>query len=391
MPGTANIDQSAIEYPFLRLLPAAAPAKIEYTLNTSLGFGGANTSVIMSRGTALRPHNRGRPHQQVVITGIGVLLPGVTGKSEFAEQLRSGRTLVAGDIEDARYESLMIARRTRRMSKYVKLTLAAATLACADAGLDEPAQYSDKTAGLLGTMHGSAGYCYDYYRQIVTEGPLAANPILFAEGVPNAAAAQLSLMLGLKQSCQTLLGTRTSGLDALRLAFLRIAAGDWPRAIVSAGEEFDPTINAAYERCGLRKAAGERGFDNAACAIALVIESEDAAAQRGAIPLARVTHTASASGGPAELPRRIARMLAPFTGRSIISSPAIQTWLERAENNGVAAAGPAASHSLALPELFSASGLAAVAAGLALSKTDAFTALSTDFTGLATAVQCEVL
>ena len=69
----------------------------------------------------------------------------------------------------------------------------------------------------------------------------AANPALFAEGVPNAAAAQLSLMFQVKGGCQTIIGSRTSGIDALWLASLRIASGEWDRAIVSAGEELHET------------------------------------------------------------------------------------------------------------------------------------------------------
>src|SRR5207249_4669802 len=83
-----------------------------------------------------------------------------------------------------------------------------------------------------GTTHGSANYSSDYYGQIVREGMAAANPMLFAEGVPNAAAAHLSLMLGLKGSCQTIIGSRTAALDALRLAAARIAVGEWERAAV---------------------------------------------------------------------------------------------------------------------------------------------------------------
>src|SRR5262249_53882943 len=131
-----------------------------------------------------------------------------------------------GAIVDADFEHLLSARRIRRMSPYVKLTLAAATLACRDAQLADRADLLAQTSALLGTTHGSSSYCHDYYAQIVREGVLAANPMLFAEGVPNVGAAQLSLMLGLKAACQSIIGTRTAGLDALRLAWLRIGSGD---------------------------------------------------------------------------------------------------------------------------------------------------------------------
>ena len=46
---------------------------------------------------------------------------------------------------------------------------------------------------VLGSMHGSSNYSTAYYEQIVKEGLAAANPMMFAEAVPNAGAAQLSL------------------------------------------------------------------------------------------------------------------------------------------------------------------------------------------------------
>jgi 3-oxoacyl-[acyl-carrier-protein] synthase II len=122
------------------------------------------------------------------------------------------------------------------MSEYVKLTLAATALALADAKVDPAAGgFADSCSVILGSTHGSADFSATYYREIVCQGFIGANPVLFAEGVPNAAAAHLSLMLGLKGACQTVIGSRTSGLDALHLAAARIRSGEWDRAIVGAG------------------------------------------------------------------------------------------------------------------------------------------------------------
>ena len=99
------------------------------------------------------------------------------------------------------------------MSDYVKLSLAATMLACRDAGIEDIPAFAANCSALLGSTHCSTNYSEAYYRQIVREGIALANPMLFAEGVPNAAAAHLSLMLGLKGPCQTIIGTRTAGLD----------------------------------------------------------------------------------------------------------------------------------------------------------------------------------
>jgi 3-oxoacyl-(acyl-carrier-protein) synthase len=161
------------------------------------------------------------------------------------------------------------------------LSLAATTLACTDAGFTEQLPIPSDCSVLLGSTHGSSSYCVDYYRQIVEGGFIAANPMLFAEGVPNAAAAHLSLMLGIRGACQTVIGSRTAGLDALRLASLRIASGQWDRAIVGAAEEYLPLINDGYRQCGLYSGGGENGFVTGSGAVTFVLESRDAMEKRG--------------------------------------------------------------------------------------------------------------
>ena len=187
----------------------------------------------------------------------------------------------SGPIAESEFIDLLNARRVRRMSDYVKLSLAAAMLACRDAGITDILAFAATCSALLGTTHGSSNFSEAYYRQIVREGILAANPMLFAEGVPNAGAAHLSLMLALKGPCQTIIGTRTAGLDALHLAATRIASGEWDRAIVSAAEEYSPLVNAAYEHWGLHSTSepaapfsGQSGGFVAGCgAVTLVLES----------------------------------------------------------------------------------------------------------------------
>ena len=194
-----------VEFPNLQLnVGDPKPAPLRHTLNTSLGFGGANTAVVLSNnaGSEVRRRAGSVAPRDVFITGVGVLLSPI----------------------EADLSPLLNARRTRRVNDYVKLTLAATALALRDAGLTElPAS----AAVLLGTCHGSSSYATDYYRGLVDGGFVAANPMLFAEGVPNAAAAHVSLTHGLTGACQTLIGSATAGLDAVRLAALRIANGDW--------------------------------------------------------------------------------------------------------------------------------------------------------------------
>jgi 3-oxoacyl-(acyl-carrier-protein) synthase len=217
--------------------------------------------------------------REAAITGIGVIAPGCIGNSAFIERLQ-GRAAPdeaqVGGIDDGQLADLINARRVRRMSEYVKLLLAATTLALRDAGAGENQDFAPECGIILGSTHGAIAFSETYYRQVVQEGASAANPMLFAEGVPNVGSAQLSLMLGVRNGSQTIVGSRTAGLDALRLAALRIQTGVWERAIIGAAEEFHPLVNQAYERCGAGPIAAASG------AVMMIVENREAAEARGA-------------------------------------------------------------------------------------------------------------
>ena len=78
--------------------------------------------------------------------------------------------------------------------------------------------------------------------------------------------------------CQTIIGSRTAGLDALGLAAARIADGEWERAIVVAAEEYSPLVAPAYRSCG---AFGESGPATGWGAAAVVLESAVSLGERG--------------------------------------------------------------------------------------------------------------
>lgn len=332
VPPTAIDPDEIVEFDAVSLNRSTPKhADIRATLNTSLGFGGANTSVVLThpatssqrfstthvpdataravdpiadrstaRAAASTFLNQSRT-RSVVVTGLGLMLPGAYQRHALHDRLKETND---SRIDFAKVEAVLNARRVRRMSEYVKLTLAAATQAVREAFGD--AGVPTDTAAILGTTHGSAGFSEGYYRQLVAEGATAANPLLFAEGVPNAAAAQLSLMLGLTGACQTVLGTRTAGLDALRLAMLRISSGECDRCIVSAGEEDSAIVAAAYQQCG------EPHADNTAGAVTLVLEAAETANARRAQVLATLTHATTASGAASELLDTIAKTLQPL-------------------------------------------------------------------------------
>ena len=182
--------------------------------------------------------------------------------------------------------------------------------------------------------------------------------------MPNAGAAHLSMTLKLRGPCQTLIGSRTAGLDALRLAALRIGAGEWDRAVVCAGEEHDPLVERCLAELGLP-------MTTAAGAVTLVLESPSAARERGATPRACVGPGGqiAAPGDPRRHRQRLAQLLHDSPAdAALITTPLggidHPTWLSRVEAAALRrAAGPrqATTFSPGVAETFSGTGLLAIA------------------------------
>jgi 3-oxoacyl-[acyl-carrier-protein] synthase II len=449
VPACANVTPDAVEFAGMNLATERPrQAKIRATLNVSLGFGGANTCVILGPPAAcgfavFRAWDPAKPQaaggvtlpasfappatpapgkyafksKDVFVTGIGVVLPGAIGNEAFLRRLDDPDVVVGGEISESDIVPLLNARRIRRMSQYVKLSLAASVLCLRDAGIDDIEAYADACAAVLGTTHGSTNYCEAYYGQIVREGIGAANPMLFAEGVPNAAAAHLSLMLSLRGPCQTVIGSRTAGLDAIRLAAARIVSGEWERAIVGAAEEFSPTVNNAHAQwrsCQSNRANQDRpghaasgGRVVGAGAVMFLLESQASMLARGGRSRGRIE---AAAGGGAQVrgaasekqecppfARRttrgsgVARLLRDVVGR--VGTPAVLygssngTWIDRAERAGVSPATTRFIPSLAgIAECYSVLPVAAIAAGLLQGGAERFGAIATDPSGSVAAV-----
>lgn len=246
-PTTASVAPDEVGEP-VNLATGTPPPLDEpapHIVSCSLGFGGANVAMIQStpdhagdlqpRTTNAQPDTRHR----VAITGIGVVLPGYVGGGAPP----SDALFATGNVDPAQLKTDMPRGKTRRLSPLSRLALKATDLALKHAridtadlpGLDAPAD--QRPACLVASANGSASYAYDYYKLLVEEGYKSANPLMFAEGVPNAPAAHVSMFHGLHGPSQSIIGTHTAGLDALALALLRIASGRWNTAVVCLAEE----------------------------------------------------------------------------------------------------------------------------------------------------------
>ncbi len=384
-PTQANYDSDNVEFEALRRAEAPrADRKLTTILNTSLGFGGANACMIVTephpsadrpRREAIAAKTKDTPatnNQDVVITGVGVVLPGAIGTDALFSLLSSGSpadlNVSEGSIPPEQYEHLLNARRTRRMSGYAKLCLAATADAYAHAGITDIPGFGETCRAIVGTMHGAADYCHSYYRQLIDEGVNAANPMLFAEGVPNVASAHLSTTFSLNGFCQTLIGTRTAGLEALQLATARIRTGVWHRAVVCAVDDYMEIASEAY-RTMLPGSECVMGSG----AVAIILESRSSATPRHTTIHGRITNTFARTvrGGTARSDAKlIGDAVSELGPLDTIAIPGTHAPIDRIENLGLRMARRCRSHKTPpkvttlygqFPELFAVGPLASLA------------------------------
>ncbi len=191
----------------------------------------------------------------------------------------------------------------RRMSPPSKLAVAAARMALAEAGGDEP----EPASVALGTAFGAASFSERLLKSVMEEGPETASPFLFTECVANAPAAQVAIACRATGPNLTFAQREASPLVAVAHAAREVAQGVVARALAGAVDECPPLVHAVLDR--FRALAppeadgGEtpRPFDRLRAgfvagegAAVLVIEREDAARARGARTRARVRAAATA-------------------------------------------------------------------------------------------------
>jgi 3-oxoacyl-[acyl-carrier-protein] synthase-1 len=166
--------------------------------------------------------------------------------------------------------------------------------------------FADGTGVFVGSGGGSFSNQYDYLPLIaVAKGELTAfgqelaatvNPLWLLRSLPNNVLGHISIRQGLKGPNACITHHSISGLLALAEATAALRAGECSRAVVAAHEApIEPQMLLYYQQLGLLSAQALRPFDArhdgsamGEGAAALTLETEAAAAERGATVLGEV-------------------------------------------------------------------------------------------------------
>lgn len=261
------------------------------------------------------PENgRGR----ALITGTGAVTPLGVGSENFWDAALHGKSgireidlfdpspypsRIAGQCWDFDVTDFISKKVARRMDRYGQFGVAAGMQAAEDAGIvDTIRSTPERVAIVIGSGIGGISTWEREYQVLHERGPGRVSPFLITMMVPNMAAGQLAIALGATGPSQCPVLACATGGEAIAEGLELIRRGDADVAIVGSSEApITPLSMAGF--CAIRAvsrrngdpARASRPFDKdrdgfvmSEGAGALVLESEEHAARRGAEPIAAV-------------------------------------------------------------------------------------------------------
>jgi 3-oxoacyl-[acyl-carrier-protein] synthase II len=253
---------------------------------------------------------------KVFITGVGVVTPVGTGRSNFWDGLIEGRSgagrisafdasefpvRIAAEVRDFEPREYIEPREASRMDRFAQLAVAAASLALEDSGVGEQPD-GDSTGVIVGSGIGGLATIEEQHKALLQGGPRRVSPFMVPRLMPNGAAAAIAMRFGFAGTNYGVVSACATGAHALGEGMNTIRQGR-AEVMLAGGSEaaITPLSVAAFARMGALStrnddpARASRPFDRdrdgfvfGEGAGVLVLESEKSMLDRGSIPLAEI-------------------------------------------------------------------------------------------------------
>ncbi len=254
---------------------------------------------------------------RVVVTGIGALCPLGLDMNTTWENLIAGKsgidyitlcdpepleTKFAGEVKGFDPSNYMSRKEARRMDRFAQLSVAAARQAVEQSGIQINSTNQTSIAIVVGSGIGGLTTLFQEMKVLLESGPSKVSPFLVPMMISDMAAAQVSIILGIKglNICTT--SACSSSSDAIGVACELIKRGDAQVAITGGSEAIiNPIGIAAFNalralstrnnepKLASRPFDAERdGFVIGEGACLLVLESLAHAQKRGANIMAEI-------------------------------------------------------------------------------------------------------
>jgi 3-oxoacyl-[acyl-carrier-protein] synthase II len=268
--------------------------------------------------------HRKADRRETWITGLGLVSSLGEGLEANWEALRSGRV----NIERERYAPWMIHPLAppdldaqipkkgdqRQMEAWQRIGTYAAGLALDSAGIKDNKEILARTDMIVAAGGGERDLTVDdAILSARVRGDMGAGalnerlmndlrPTLFLAQLSNLLAGNISIVHGVSGSSRTFMGEEAAGVDAIRIAWAKIAAGQSEVALVGAAHNAERKEMLMLYECGgfnLKNdfasvwARNSGGFALGSGGVFLVLESRTHAEARGAKPFARLVNVVS--------------------------------------------------------------------------------------------------
>ena len=256
-------------------------------------------------------------NNRVVVTGIGVLSPLgldlatnwqnlVAGKSGIGPitlfDASKHETRIAGEVKGFEPTKYMDRKEVRRMDRFTQLAVAAALDAVKHSGIQINASNQYSIGIIIGSGIGGLTTLYEQIKVLIEKGPDRVSPFVAPMMMPDMAAAQVSITLGVRGLSLCTTSACSSSADAVGVAYELIKRGDADAALAGGSEAIiNPIGVAAFNalkaistrnnepELASRPFDAERdGFVVSEGACVLILESLAHAQQRGANIMAEV-------------------------------------------------------------------------------------------------------
>ncbi|MCP4667357.1 MAG: hypothetical protein GY849_13430, partial [Deltaproteobacteria bacterium] len=229
-----------------------------------------------------------------VITGIGLVTPIGIGLEAFKKGLAQGRSGLSpltplgtewegfqgGLVDIPSVREKIPAKMRRRLNRQASFLFVSLQEAMAVAGLDP--DHEGKRAFVYGSAFGCSGNVHRFYSQLLADGPTFTSPREFNMSVTNAPPALVAQNLGLNGPIWVFVADEASWDQALHWGAMLIEQGRADQVLVSAAEEVSDSIVAIHQELGLLEQGAGKGLVLGEGAVSMVLESQQAARERGA-------------------------------------------------------------------------------------------------------------
>lgn len=179
--------------------------------------------------------------RRVVVTGLGAVTPIGNNVSDFWNSIKEGKTgigpitkfdtseykvKIAAEVKDFVARDHMDFKAAKRMEPFSQYAVAAAKEACKDSGLDMSQEDPFRAGVIVASGIGSLQQMETAHAKITEKGPSKVNPLLVPLMIANMAAGNVSIQLGFRGKCTSVVTACASGTHSIGDAFRAIQYGD---------------------------------------------------------------------------------------------------------------------------------------------------------------------